>query len=259
MSIWQERLDLAVEVARQAGDLLEEGLGKVRNVSTKESAFDLVTEFDRSSQELILNRLMQAYPEDHVLAEEQSRNKNKKTQWIVDPLDGTTNFLHRFPYFSVSIAYKSQGRVVLGVVHAPCLSMTFTAISGEGARLNGQSSSASNSSDLKSALLATGFPYDPAEVDRALGMFSGMVRQAQGIRRIGSAALDLCFVGNGYFDGLWELGLKPWDVAAGILVVREAGGTVTQIDGRPFDLSESGNILATNGNIHESLSGKLQE
>jgi myo-inositol-1(or 4)-monophosphatase len=253
-----EFLRLAEKAAREAGKMLRQGMSQRREISFK-GAVDLVTNFDQKAQEIIFSRLSAAFPDHGFLAEEGlCREKAGDFLWIIDPLDGTTNYAHRFPVFCVSIALKFQGRVVLGLVYDPMREEIFWAVETEGAHLNGQKIHVSPVDDLDRSLLATGFPYDIRE-SRANNVihFNNFLVRAQAIRRCGSAALDLCYVACGRFDGFWELKLKPWDVAAGALMVKEAGGRLSDFSGAEFSIS-SAETLASNGLIHEAMITVLQ-
>jgi len=253
----KDLLQFAKSTAREAGDLLVEGLGEERKVSHKTGPTDLVTQYDRASQELIVEKIQKTYPDHSILAEEEFGVEKSKTKWVVDPLDGTTNYVYNYPLFGVSIAVEFEGEVVVGVVHIPLLDETFSAVKSEGAKLNGAGISVSDTTGVSRSLLSTGFPYDPELVPEALEAFSRLVRKSRGIRRDGAAAPDLSFVAAGRFDGFWELGLSPWDVAAGSLIVVEAGGKVTDFAGDPFDIYDSRGIVATNGKNHRELLQKL--
>jgi len=246
-------LEVAREAAREAGRLLKENVD-ARGAVTYKGAVDLVTEFDRRSQDIIDRRLSSSFPDHSILAEEGlARAGSSEYRWIFDPLDGTTNFAHTFPVFSVSIALERKGDLLLGVVFDPMRGEMFEAVKGGGARLNGAAIRVSDVPELGKSLLATGFPYD-VRTSRTNNVreFSDFIVRAQAIRRCGSAALDLCYVACGRFDGFWELKLKPWDMAAGALIVREAGGRISDFQGGPFD-PFSGIILATNGRIHDAM------
>jgi myo-inositol-1(or 4)-monophosphatase len=228
-----------------------------RKISYK-GVVDLVTNFDRQAQDLIFDRLAAAFPGHGFLAEEGlSRGEKEEFRWVFDPLDGTTNFAHRFPVFTVSIALERHGKVILGVVYDPMREEIFQAVEGEGAELNGRKIRVSAVNDLNRSLLATGFPYDLRESPvNNIAHFNSFLLRAQAVRRCGSAAMDLCYVACGRFDGFWELKLKPWDHAAGALIVREAGGLVTDFRGGEFDIS-SPESLASNGLIHRAMIGVL--
>ena len=253
----EELLHRVTLAAREAGALLLDHLGRI-HVELK-GAVDLVTEADRASERLLVERLHQMLPEATILAEEGSgRSGTSGLRWVVDPLDGTTNYAHGFPVFSVSIALEENGVTQLGVVLDPSRDECFTARRGHGASLNGAPIRVSVIDTLDAALLVTGFPYDVRTTARDnLTQFWAFLKTAQAVRRGGSAALDLCYVAAGRFDGFWEESLAPWDMAAGALIVEEAGGRVTGYRGEAHDI-ESGNILATNGRVHEEMQTILE-
>jgi myo-inositol-1(or 4)-monophosphatase len=237
-------------VVREAGRYLKDNLGRRVEASYK-GAVDLVTPFDLGAQEIVVGRLGAAFPGHGFLAEEGlARPGTSDCRWIIDPLDGTTNFAHGLPIFSVSAALECAGRLTLGLVYDPMRDELFRAEADRGATLNGVPVRVSAVSELGRSLLATGFPYDVrSSVVNNLDHWGRFIVRAQAIRRCGSAALDLCYVACGRFDGFWELKLKPWDVAAGALMVAEAGGLVSDFEGGPFTLDAPG-VVATNGRIH---------
>ena len=246
------RLDLAIDLARRAGDLLRSGLG--RAAVEHKSPLELVTEFDRTSERLIVDGVTAAFPEDGILAEEGSRREGHVWRWIIDPLDGTTNFAHGLPHFAVSIAGERRGILEFGVVYDPMRSELFRAWRGQGAFLNDSRLQVSAAATLADSLLVTGFPYDLNENPESnLDLFAHLVLRSRGVRRLGAAALDLAYVAAGRFDAYWELRLAPWDIAAGIVLVREAGGKVTRIDGSPDMLRPPCSIAASNGRLHGLL------
>jgi len=240
-------------VVREAGRYLRQNLGRRVEASYK-GAVDLVTPFDLGAQEIVVGRLAEAFPGHGFLAEEGlARPGASDCRWIIDPLDGTTNFAHGLPIFSVSAALECAGRLVLGLVYDPMRDELFRAEAGGGAVLNGTPIRVSTVPELGRSLLATGFPYDVrSSAVNNLDHWGRFIVRAQAIRRCGSAALDLCYVACGRFDGFWELKLKPWDVAAGALMVGEAGGRLSDFEGRPFALDAPG-LVATNGRIHEPI------
>ncbi len=253
-----EFLEAAKAAAREAGGLLRDNVDKRSEIIFK-GTVDLVTLFDRKSQEMIFRSLSAAFPSHGFLAEEDlSLPGTSDWRWIIDPIDGTTNFAHTFPVFCVSIALEQEGVIVVGVVYDPMRDELFEAVKGGGAFLNGVPIMVSNVPELGKALLATGFPYD-VRTSRFNNVreFNAFIIRAQAIRRCGSAALDLCYVACGRFDGFWELKLKPWDVAAGALIVEEAGGRVSDFDGRTFDPYNQ-RALASNGRIHEEMKKVLE-
>ena len=249
-----EKIAAVAEAAvREAGTFLKANLDTRAEASYK-GAVDLVTRFDTGSQDILVGRLSEAFPDHGFLAEEGlSRPGASDCRWIIDPLDGTTNFTHTFPVFSISAALECRGRTVLGLVYDPMREEMFSACEGRGAVLNGKPVRVSNVGDLGRSLLATGFPYDirtsPANNLDHWGRF---ILRAQAIRRCGSAALDLCYVACGRFDGFWEMKLKPWDIAGGLLIVREAGGRASDFEGREEPL-DGGEVLATNGLLHQAM------
>ncbi len=245
--------ELAHECARRAAPLIVEGFESDRSVDYKGSV-DPVTAVDRAAEHVIRSLLADHRPADSILGEEEGGTGwSTGRVWIVDPLDGTVNFVHRLPLVAVSVALWEDGSPVVGVVHDVFRNETFAAESGVGATLNGRPIGPSRVADPAAALIATGFPYDrqlrAAELATVLGR---VLSRVQGIRRLGSAALDLCYVACGRFDGYWEEGLQPWDAAAATLVVTEAGGRVTDVTGAGHQL-DSATILATNGLVHEQL------
>lgn len=255
----RERL-IALKAAHAAGALHKEKLGNITCIDYK-SAFNLVTEVDKAAEAMILQILKAEFPQDNYLAEETgaSQTSDNGRRWLIDPLDGTTNYAHAYPFFSVSIALEEDGEITLGVVHNAVSQELFWAEKGLGARLNDRVISVSCNAKLGSSLLATGFPPDTKN-SRFHNMteFTTITNASHGVRRDGSAALDLCFVACGRLDGFWEKKLAPWDVAAGSLIVREAGGRVTNLENGPLDMN-SGHILATNGLIHKEMVNVFQD
>ncbi|MGM9992408.1 MAG: inositol monophosphatase family protein [Candidatus Bruticola sp.] len=251
---YQPYLDLALKAARQSGELIRKSIGSSHQID-KKGRIDLVTEVDKASEQLIFSLIKDTFPSHSILGEEQGEitGSNATCRWIVDPLDGTTNFASGYPFFAISIAFELEGRVVVGVVYDPCHDEAFYASLGGGAFLNGQPIHVSDNSSLEDALLVTGFPYDiSSSPDIHLGMFHDLIIKARGVRRDGSAALDLCYIACGRFDGYWELGLSPWDIAAGSLIVREAGGTMSDFLGEPHNMLFR-DLMASNGKIHPKL------
>lgn len=249
-----------IEVARLAGAVLREGYGKAQSIEEKGRASDLVTATDKASEIVVRQYLARHFPAHAILGEEEglSGAADAEWTWIVDPLDGTTSFAHGLPFFSVCIALRHRGEIVAGAVYEPLRDEMFVAERGAGATLNGSPIRVTSTSDLSRALLATGFPYRIAEnPNKTLEVFSAVVPHARGIRRMGSAGLDLAYVACGRMDGYWETLLQPWDCAAGALLVREAGGLVTDFGGRPHDIFGL-ETLATNGAVHEILMERIR-
>ncbi|MGI5861694.1 MAG: inositol monophosphatase family protein [Myxococcales bacterium] len=246
-------LDAAVEVARLGGAVLCERFKRTRSIELK-GGIDLVTDADRASEAEIVAYLKRRFPLHAILAEEGSNVEGSaEYRWIIDPLDGTTNYAHGVPHFAVSIAVEDARGLAAAAVYDPMRDELFDAGRGAGARLNGEKLQVTSESRLACALLGTGFPYSVWEKpELPLRLFDAFVRRSRGVRRIGSAALDLCYVAAGRYDGFFEVRLKPWDIAAGTLLVREAGGTVTDLDGGPVDLA-AGNVIATNGHLHQAV------
>ncbi|HEV8307271.1 MAG TPA: inositol monophosphatase family protein [Methylomirabilota bacterium] len=245
---------IAVEAARGAGKLLREALGGARRISYKGHPTNLVTEMDRRAETLIVGRLLDAFPDHAVLAEESGAQAGRSEyRWLIDPLDGTTNYAHGVPVFCVSLALERAGRVELGVAYDPNLDELFVAERGRGATLNGEPIHVSACQELGEGLLATGFPYDiRTAAETNLPEYAALSLRARAVRRLGSAVLDLCYVAASRFDGYWELRLGPWDMAAGGLMVLEAGGRVTSVQGGPWSLEGPG-VLASNGHLHAAI------
>ncbi|HKC51140.1 MAG TPA: inositol monophosphatase family protein [Myxococcota bacterium] len=249
-----ELLRLATEIAREAGGIARERFHDPRTIRTKTSEIDLVTDVDHALDRLIRERILGARPSDALLTEENAAASGTSgVRWIVDPLDGTTNYAHAFPHFAISIGVEVDGERAVGVVFDPMRDELFSAERGRGAQLNGKAIRVSEISELRRALLATGFSYDVHQKRTPnLVHFERFVGCAQAIRRAGSAALDFSYVACGRFDGYWELHLAPWDVAAGLLLVEEAGGRVTDFDAGPAPGSGE-RIVASNGRVHAAM------
>lgn len=260
MSEETELRDEAVAVAREAGAILRARLNQERTVSSKDAAgIDLVTDADRASEDAILAALARRFPRHAVLAEERGEVGEGAMLWLVDPLDGTVNYAHRVPHFCVSMAVEGPGpggarQVLAGVVVNPMLDEVFAAARGHGATLNGAPMRVSRARALSEALLCTGFPYSLRSAPEVpLGLFNRIVPRAQGVRRLGAAALDLAYLAAGRFDAFFEYGLKPWDTAAGALLVQEAGGVVLGLDGRPYDARTTSDLLAAPAGVAPEL------
>jgi myo-inositol-1(or 4)-monophosphatase len=249
-------LNFAIQTARDAGRILAEKFGRVIQVSNK-GDIDLVTEADLAAERFIIERIGSYHPRHAILAEESGQSghtekERNEYRWIIDPLDGTTNYAHGYPAFCVSIALEHKGKIELGIVYDPMRDEMFATERGEGATLNGRRIRVSETDDLNRALLCTGFPYNVRELGEFARHFTDFIMHAQAVRRDGTAALDLAYVACGRFDGFWEEGLRPWDVAAGVLLIEEAGGRVSNYAGERFSIYTPP-ILASNGLIHQSM------
>ncbi len=255
----EKTTETAIKAAREAGSLMRERLGKIRDIDYK-GAFNIVTDVDKGAERIILDILQSEFPGYSVLAEEGGASSSgSEKRWLIDPLDGTTNFAHSYPFFCVSIGLEDAGRIVSGVVYNPIADEMFWAETGKGAWLNQQQLRVSKVSQLSESLLATGFPYDTAKsLDDNMARFVTLTNLSHGVRRDGAAALDFCFVAAGRLDGFWEAKLSPWDMAAGSIIVTEAGGAITDFAGGPFDVSKPA-VLATNGLIHEEVIAVLNK
>lgn len=251
--MWEKEIKVARQAAEEAGKILNRHFGQVKKIE-KKGDIDLVTEADLLSENTILNTIARYFPRDSVLTEEAGELiQLPERVWIIDPLDGTTNYAHEFPFFGISIAMEHEKECVLGVVYNPHTDELFEAAKGSGAYLNRRRIHVSQTKKLQDSLLVTGFPYDVYENPQGvMECFQKMLVRAQGVRRPGSAALDLCYVASGIFDGYWEQRLHPWDTAAGVVIVQEAGGIVTTFKNShytPYDPS----IVASNPFIHKAM------
>lgn len=247
-------IDDIVQISREAGELIRNGFGKTHLVEFKTNELNLVTETDKASEKLITDFIRKKYPSHGILAEEGSeQNTSAEYLWVIDPLDGTTNFAHGLPIFSVSIGLQKNGETVAGVVYDVMRDVVFSTEKNNGSFENGKRINVNKNANLGHGMLVTGFPYDIREnPDKAYERFIAFLKAARAIRRLGSAAIDFCYVANGVFDGFWEVSLHPWDLCAGKLIVEEAGGLVTDFDGKPINIY-SKQILATNSFIHQKM------
>lgn len=250
-------LDTTISIARQAGAVLRAGVDRERQVESKGHA-DVVTDIDKASEALIVTALRQRFPEHAIVAEEGSgRSSASAYTWYVDPLDGTLNYLHGLPIYCVSLGLLYEGQPYLGVVYDPTRDELFAAERGRGAYLNGRRIHVSRTASLNVALLTTGFPYERfSRADNNLREFAHILLKVQDVRRPGSAALDICYAAAGRSDGHWELGMKPWDVAAAALILSEAGGQLSGWHGEPWVVTDE-RLVATNGHIHNQLVTEL--
>jgi myo-inositol-1(or 4)-monophosphatase len=251
-------LSVAWEAANAAGEIIRASWHQPKTIDYK-GAIDLVTTIDRETERKIVEVLQRNFPDHAILAEEETdlRADNNEYRWIIDPLDGTTNFAHGYPQVSISVGLEQSGRLILGLVYDPLRRECFRAVKDQGATLNGSPIQISTVKELDKALIATGFPYDHREKpDFYLTFFRAFLTRCQGIRRAGSAALDLCYVACGRIDGFWELNLKPWDTAAASLIVAEGGGAISDFSGNEFSIW-SNETLASNGSIHAEMLAAL--
>ena len=247
-------LDFAIETAKQAGSIIMQHFGKISSVDRKSTDIDLLTIADTESEAYILDRIKTTHPQHHIIAEESDlTERNSDYRWVIDPLDGTTNFVHNLPIFAVSMGLQYKEETILGVVYNPAANKCFWAEKNGGAYLNDKPIHITSTNTLSNSLLVTGFPYiHDDRYEKSFTLFKKLYGKTQGIRRLGAAALDFCFVAMGRFEGFWEFGLQPWDVCAGALILEEAGGLVTDWDGSPMPFSGK-RILATNGHIHTEM------
>lgn len=252
-------LNIGVRAARRAGDLIVRNLDRLSDLKVETKAGnDFVSEVDRDAERAIIETIRRSYPDHAFIAEESGRTGQADYEWIIDPLDGTTNFLHGFPVFAVSIALRVKGRIEHGVIYDPLRQELFTASRGGGVQLDGRRVRVTQRRELSGALLGTGFPYrEKDDIDTYLPMFRAMTLASRGIRRAGAAALDLAYVAAGRLDGFWEMNLQLWDIAAGTLMVQEAGGLVGSLDGGTRHL-ETGNILAANPKLFAEMAKMLR-
>lgn len=262
MVVRVELLDLAKELVVGAGKILMEGFGTQFKIESKEGRQNLVTEYDNSSQEWIIQEIKKVFPSHNILAEE-GDIKSKPSEeilWIIDPLDGTVNYAHEIPFFAVSIAAAREKEILCGAVHCPTTGELFFAEKGKGAFLGDRKISVTKRKTLDYALLATGFPYNITENPlHCIERFSKMLHKGVPIRRLGVASLDIVYVGAGRFDAFWEVGLEPWDIAAGKIILEEAGGRMTHYDGSEHQIFSYSTCVATNGLLHPEMISYLKE
>jgi len=243
-----------VNIAKEAGSVIREGFGKSFKIEFKTGENNLVTEIDKASEKVITDFIRKKYPSHSILAEEGSGEQNDSEYlWVIDPLDGTTNFAHGLPIFSVSIGLQKNGKTIAGVVYDVMRGIIFSAELGAGAFAKSEKIAVSNNDNLAHSMLVTGFPYNKKEnPDKLFERFIALTKTARGVRRLGSAAIDFCYLASGVFDGFWEVHLHPWDICAGKLIVEEAGGLVTDFHGNKTNIYTK-RILSTNGKIHEQV------
>lgn len=247
-------IDDIIKISQEAGEIIREGFGKNLEIDFKTNESNLVTDIDKASEKVITEFIRRKYPAHGILAEESGKfDSSSEYVWVVDPLDGTTNFAHGFPIFSVSIGVQKNGKTIAGVVYDVMQNNVYAAESGSGAFLNQSKITVSDTELLSRSLLVTGFPYNISEnPEKAFQKFEALTRNSRGMRRLGSAAIDFCYVAKGVFDGFWEVFLNPWDICAGKLILEEAGGSVTDFDGSEIGI-ESTRILASNNKIHKQM------
>jgi len=247
-------LNNIIEIAKEAGQIVREGFGKTVDIEFKTNESNLVTQIDKASEKKIIDYVTKEFPTHGILAEESGESKNTSEYvWVIDPLDGTTNFTHGFPIFSVSIGVQKNGITLAGVVYDVMQDIIYSAESGNGAYEENRKINVSPNDKLQRALLVTGFPYNIAEnPENAFERFIALTKASRGMRRLGSAAIDFCYVAKGVFDGFWEVYLHPWDICAGKLILEEAGGIVTGFEGEIIDIF-SKKIMATNKHIHGQM------
>ena len=243
-----------INIAREAGEIIREGFGKSFKIEFKTGENNLVTEIDEASELLIVNFVKKNFPAHGILAEEGgSSNSNAEYIWVIDPLDGTSNFAHSLPIFAVSIGVQKNGETIAGVVYDIMNDIVYSAEKNSGAFSNEVKINVSDREKLSQSMLVTGFPYDIKDnPGKAFERFELLTKSSRAMRRLGSAAIDFCYVAKGVFDGFWEVHLHPWDICAGKLIVEEAGGKVTDFKGNPIDIF-SKKILSTNGKIHTEI------
>lgn len=259
MSDIDKILEVAKDAAFEAGVIHMQSFGKNKDIQYKGNEFDLVTNVDKSAEEKILSIIQENFPEHAILGEEGGNKGNPDSEylWIIDPLDGTTNYTHNFPHFASSVGVYYQGKSYVGVVYDAFKEEMFFAAKDKGAFLNARSINVTEADKLSKSLLATGFPYSREGImEENLKYFKEFLHKAQAVRRPGAAALDLCYVACGRLDGFWELNLSPWDVAAGVCIIEEAGGKVTNINEKEFDYDIK-NIIASNNKIHEQINSTI--
>ena len=247
-------LDFTIDTAKQAGSILMQHFGEISTIERKSTEIDLVTIADTQSEAFIIDQIKTNYSQHQIIAEESDlQNGDSNYRWIIDPLDGTTNFVHNLPIFAVSIGLQYKEQTILGVVYNPAADKCFVAEKDGGASLNGNPIHTTSTNTLINSLLVTGFPYIQDDLwEKGFDIFKKLYGKTQGIRRLGAAALDFCFVAMGRFEGFWEFGLQPWDVCAGALILEEAGGRVSDWDDSPMPFSGQ-RVLATNGYIHKDI------
>ena len=255
----QPNIDFLATLAKEAGEILKQGYGKEHQISYK-GPINLVTEVDRKSEDMLIERILGAFPDHSIVAEESGYFEGKNDhRWFIDPVDGTSNYAKGFPIFCVSIGYAYKGSMALAAIYDPTRDECYCAERGSGAWLNGEQIRVSNTDQLIDSMLVTGFPYDMQQKENNLNHFARLSHKVQTIRRLGSAVLDQAYVASGRLDGYWEIGISAWDIAAGTLVVEEAGGVVTTVDGDKDYFKPPFDIVAANPALHPKLLAVLNE
>ena len=255
----QPSIDFLIQLSKEAGEILKEGFGKEHQVSYK-GPINIVTEIDRKSEDMLVDRIRAAFPSHSIVAEESGfLDGQNDHRWFIDPVDGTSNYAKALPIFCVSIGYAYQGKMRLAAVYDPMRDESFYAERGQGAWLNGERIHVTSTDKLIGSMLVTGFPYDIKRKENNLNLFARLSFQVQTIRRLGSAVLDQAYVAAGRLDGYWELGVSPWDIAAGTLLVEEAGGLVTTIKGDPDYFKPPFDVIAANPRLHPKLMAALNQ
>jgi myo-inositol-1(or 4)-monophosphatase len=253
-------IENVIHIAKTAGEIIRDGFGKKITIDFKSSSIDLVTEIDKKSEKKIIDFIRKEYLNHNIIAEESGEmNENSEYTWVIDPLDGTTNFAHGLPIFSVSIGVQKKGKTIIGVVYDVMRDVLYSSELGAGSYKDEEKIRVNSNDDLSKSVLVTGFPYNIAEnPNKAIEKFSSFLTEARAIRRLGSAAIDFCYLAEGVFEGFWEVQLQPWDICAGKLITEEAGGKVTNFKNENIDIF-SKQILATNSHVHEKMLHILQK
>lgn len=252
--IGEQMINKTIEIAKEAGEIIKEGFGTNLSIDFKTDEANLVTNIDKASEKLIMDFIRKEYPTHSIIAEESGKSENySEYTWVIDPLDGTTNFAHKLPIFSVSIGLQKHGETIIGVIYDVMRDVVYSAEKGAGTFENSKRVYVNSNSILSQSLLVTGFAYNREDEYRAaVKIFANMLTASRGVRRLGSAAIDYCYVANGVFEGFWEANLAPWDVCAGLLLVEEAGGRTSDFNGEKVNMY-SKSFLATNGKVHSKV------
>ena len=260
MSDYSQYLDFTREIAFKSGKVLNNYFGNIKSINKKTTSIDLVTEADLHSEKILIDKIQKKYPEHTIITEESDlKDKNSDFRWVIDPLDGTTNFVHNLPIFAVSIGLQYKEKTILGVVYNPAADKMFYASNNNGAYLNEEIINISSSNTLSDSLIVTGFPYlQDNKWDNSFAIFKEFYSKTQGVRRLGAAALDLCFVAMGRFEVFYEFNLKPWDICAGAIIAEESGAKVTDWDGSKYP-SSGKRIIASNGHVHDEALNVIKE